>query len=135
MKASELRPLPVEELQQKHDGWVEEYFRLRIKHSLGQLEDPLVLRRVRRDIARAKTLLVQRGVRETTRRRRRTTAAARQAGAADKPAAKPRAPEPAPAPQPQPQKKRARKPAADAPARPAQKKAGKSGAGSERGKG
>ena len=86
MKVSELRQMPIEDLQHKRDQLVQEYFGLRIKHSLGQLEDPLVLRRIRRDIARAKTLLTQRGVQEVVRRRRHTTAASRPA-ATEKPAA------------------------------------------------
>jgi large subunit ribosomal protein L29 len=85
MKAADMRKQPTEELQQKHDLMLEEYFGLRIKHALGQLENPLVLRMLRRDIARARTLLTERGVEEKTRRRRRTTAtAARTAGARDK---------------------------------------------------
>ena len=76
MKPSEMRQLPVDELQHKHDSMLEDYFKLRIKHALGQLENPLVLRTLRRDIARAKTLLVERGVQEKSRRRRRTTGAA-----------------------------------------------------------
>jgi large subunit ribosomal protein L29 len=79
VKISELRQMPIEDLQHKRDQLVQEYFGLRIKHSLGQLEDPLVLRRIRRDIARAKTLLTQRGVQEVVRRRRHTTAASRPA--------------------------------------------------------
>jgi large subunit ribosomal protein L29 len=86
VKVSELRQMPIEDLQHKRDQLVQEYFGLRIKHSLGQLEDPLVLRRIRRDIARAKTLLTQRGVQEVVRRRRHTTAASRPA-ATEKPAA------------------------------------------------
>ena len=103
MKVSELRQMPTEDLQHKRDQLVQEYFGLRIKHSLGQLEDPLVLRRIRRDIARAKTLLTQRGVLEVVRRRRHTTAASRPA-ATDKPASKPRPAEAKPAKQAKPAK-------------------------------
>lgn len=74
MKAQEMRDLPTEELKQKHEELLSEYFGLRLKHALGQLENPLVLRNVRRDIARAKTLLSEKGVPETIRRRRRTGA-------------------------------------------------------------
>jgi len=72
MKAMELRDLPMEDLKHKHEELVTEYFGLRIKHTLGQLENPLVLRRVRRDIARARTLLRERGESATRLRRRRT---------------------------------------------------------------
>ena len=74
LKVKKLRDLPVEDLTTMHHSLVEQYFKLRVKHTLGQLEDPLVLRRVRRGIARAKTLLQERGVTETVRRRRRTGA-------------------------------------------------------------
>lgn len=72
MKALKMRELPDEDLQHKHEELLSEYFGLRVKHALGQLEDPLVLRRVRRDIARSRTLLHERGVEESNRRRRRT---------------------------------------------------------------
>jgi large subunit ribosomal protein L29 len=62
MKAGELRELTVEELRQKHDDWQTQYFRMRVKHALGQMENPLMLRSIRRDLARAKTLLVEQGV-------------------------------------------------------------------------
>jgi len=75
MKPGVLRDLPEDELRQKHDELEQEYFGLRIKHALGQLENPLVLRSMRRDIARTKTLLRENGVTDFSRRRRETTAA------------------------------------------------------------
>jgi large subunit ribosomal protein L29 len=62
MKAAQLRELTLEELRQKHDDWQTEYFRMRVKHALGQLENPLSLRIIRKDIARAKTLLAEQGI-------------------------------------------------------------------------
>ena len=79
MKAKELRELTLEELQRKHDDLWTELFGLRVKHALGQLENPLHLRAVRRDIARTKTLLTAQGVRETSRRRRQAPPAAAKA--------------------------------------------------------
>ncbi len=76
MKPGVLRDMPLEELRQKHDELEQEYFGLRIKHALGQLENPLILRSMRRDIARTKTLLRENGIHEFGRRRRETTAAA-----------------------------------------------------------
>ena len=81
MKAKQLRDLTPEELQQKHDDLWTEMFGLRVKHTLGQLENPLQLRAIRRDIARCKTLLTQQGVRETSRRRRQAAPAAAKAAA------------------------------------------------------
>jgi large subunit ribosomal protein L29 len=57
MKAEELRELPVEEIVKKVDNLEEEYFNLRFQARMGQLTNPLRLRYVKRDIARAKTIL------------------------------------------------------------------------------
>ena len=84
MKAKQLRDLTLEELQQKHDDLWTEMFGLRVKHTLGQLENPLQLRAIRRDIARCKTLLTLQGVREISRRRRQAVPGA--AKVAGKPA-------------------------------------------------
>jgi len=46
-----------EDLLKKIDGWEEELFNLRFQAKMGQLANPLQLRLVRRDIARAKTIL------------------------------------------------------------------------------
>lgn len=76
MKTKDLRELTSEELQDRQDEMWTELFGMRIKHALGQLENPLQLRHLRRDIARTKTLLTERGVPEVTRRRRQAPAAA-----------------------------------------------------------
>jgi large subunit ribosomal protein L29 len=57
MKASELNKLTESELKAKADDLREEFFNLKIRHSIGQLENPNRLRQIRRDIARALTLL------------------------------------------------------------------------------
>ena len=62
MKIKEIRDLSVDELQQKNRELLEELFRLRLRHASGQLDSPAVLGRVRRDIARIKTVLVEREV-------------------------------------------------------------------------
>ena len=90
MKPGVLRDLPLDELRQKHDELEQEYFGLRIKHALGQLENPLVLRSMRRDIARTKTLLRENGITEFGRRRRETTAAAPKKAAKKKRSPKPK---------------------------------------------
>ena len=76
MRAKNLRQLTVAELQTKHDELVAKHFDLRIKHTLGQLENPLDLRLTRRDIARTKGLLQEQGMAITPRRRRTTAAPA-----------------------------------------------------------
>jgi large subunit ribosomal protein L29 len=57
MKANEIRELSVEEILKKVDGLEEEFFNLRFQAKMGQLTNPLQLRYIRRDIARAKTIL------------------------------------------------------------------------------
>jgi large subunit ribosomal protein L29 len=56
MKIKEIRDLNVDELNQKQREMAEELFRLRLRHSTGQLESPAMLNRVRRDIARINTI-------------------------------------------------------------------------------
>ncbi|MHB8771924.1 MAG: 50S ribosomal protein L29 [Syntrophales bacterium] len=62
MKIKEVRDLSSDELQQKNRELVEELFRLRLRHAAGQLDSPAVLGRLRRDIARIKTVLVEKEV-------------------------------------------------------------------------
>jgi large subunit ribosomal protein L29 len=57
MKAVELREMTDEELRQKELQLNEELFNLRMRKALGQLENPLKIRVIRRDIARVKTVL------------------------------------------------------------------------------
>jgi len=52
-----LRDLSVEELRTKERDLDDQLFRLRIQKSMGQLEAPLKVREVRRQLARVKTLL------------------------------------------------------------------------------
>jgi large subunit ribosomal protein L29 len=55
----ELRDLSVDELRNKERDLDDQLFRLRIQKSMGQLEAPLKVREVRRQLARVKTLLGQ----------------------------------------------------------------------------
>ena len=57
MKASELRAKSVEELQLELDGLLREAFNLRMQKATGQLSRPDQVKKVRRDIARIKTVL------------------------------------------------------------------------------
>lgn len=56
MKASELRELSGDELQQKGQELVEELFNLRFQLATGQIENVGRIAAVRRDIARVKTI-------------------------------------------------------------------------------
>ena len=59
MKASELRELTAEELQQKLKDLKEELFNLRFQLAINQLENPMRISAVKKDIARVKTVLRQ----------------------------------------------------------------------------
>ncbi|MGB9791412.1 MAG: 50S ribosomal protein L29 [Thermacetogeniaceae bacterium] len=61
-KAKELRELSDEELKQKLVDLKDELFRLRFQLATGQLENPMRIREVRRDYARAKTILREREI-------------------------------------------------------------------------
>jgi large subunit ribosomal protein L29 len=60
VKASELRDLSEEELLAKAREMRGELFNARIKKTTGQLENTAKLRTLRRDIARAETILRER---------------------------------------------------------------------------
>lgn len=60
MKASELRNLTTAEIEQKISGFKEELFNLRFQLATGQLDNPTRIRDVRKEIARAKTVLRER---------------------------------------------------------------------------
>ena len=57
--ASELRELSLDELHLREQELNEEMFNLRVRHATGQLENPMQLRRIRKDIARVKTFLIE----------------------------------------------------------------------------
>jgi large subunit ribosomal protein L29 len=56
MKPAEIRDMSADELSAKIDEMEEEMFRLRLQHQLGQLENPLRLRYLKRDLARCRTI-------------------------------------------------------------------------------
>ncbi len=57
MKTSELRDLSEEELKSKEEEIKDQLFKLKFQHALGQLENALKLKNLKRDIARIKTVL------------------------------------------------------------------------------
>lgn len=61
MKASELRGLGDEELKQKERELSQELFNLRFQRTVGQLGNIMRVRQVKRERARVKTILAQRG--------------------------------------------------------------------------
>src|SRR5262245_66603150 len=62
MKAAKWREFTEEELQQKARELNEEIFNLRFQLSMGMAKNPSRLGQARRDLARAKTILRERGV-------------------------------------------------------------------------
>ncbi len=62
-KASELRQLSTEELRQLLRESEETLQKMRFQHALKQLENTAALRTLRKDIARIKTILHERGIR------------------------------------------------------------------------
>lgn len=59
MKATELKNKSVEELNAELLSLLREQFNLRMQHSSGQLEKTDQIKKVRRNIARVKTILTQ----------------------------------------------------------------------------
>jgi large subunit ribosomal protein L29 len=61
---TELRALSVDDLRQRARDLDEQVFRLRIQKSMGQAESANKLRPVRKERARVKTILREKGVRD-----------------------------------------------------------------------
>ena len=57
MKATEIKNMPVDELNAKLDSLKEELFSLRFQHAVNQLDNTARLKDVKKDIARIKTVL------------------------------------------------------------------------------
>ena len=57
MKIKELKELSADELKHREAELVDQLFKLRFQKSLGQLESPMKIKNIKRDIARIKTLL------------------------------------------------------------------------------
>jgi large subunit ribosomal protein L29 len=62
MKASELRAKSVDELDKELLELLKAQFSLRMQHATQQLGDTTQLRKVRRDVARVRTLLREKAV-------------------------------------------------------------------------
>ena len=57
MKAKELKELTVDELQQKLAELKKDLFNLRLQHAINQLDNPLKIADVKKDIARVNTVI------------------------------------------------------------------------------
>lgn len=56
MRVKEIRDMSADEQLEKIKSLKEELFNLRFQHATGQLENPMRIRQVKRDIARIKTI-------------------------------------------------------------------------------
>ena len=59
MMANEARALSPDELQEKLTGLKKDLFFLRMQHATNQLDNPIRISQVRKDIARVKTVIRQ----------------------------------------------------------------------------
>ena len=57
MKAKEIKNLSVEELTKKLDDLKKDLFMLRMQHATNQLDNPMQIANVKKDIARVKTII------------------------------------------------------------------------------
>ena len=57
MKPSKIRDQSVQELENERTRLEEQIFKLRFQNAVGQLDNPLKLRMVRRDLARVRTIM------------------------------------------------------------------------------
>lgn len=62
MKAKDLKEQTAEELQIKETELYDQLFKLRFQAATAQLEKPAVIRSVKRDLARVKTILRQKAL-------------------------------------------------------------------------
>ena len=64
MKVNVLRDLSTAELEKKVVDLKEELLNLRFQMATGQLENPMKIKEIRKDIAKAKTILREREIKE-----------------------------------------------------------------------
>lgn len=60
MKAKEIRELSIDELNVKLLDLKKDLFNLRLQHAINQLDNPIKIAEVKRDIAKIKTILRER---------------------------------------------------------------------------
>ncbi len=62
MKAQDMKDMTIDELKAHHESLVDEMANLRVKLVLRQLDNTMRVRLLRRDIARARTLIRQKQI-------------------------------------------------------------------------
>jgi len=63
MKASELRKMKLEELKKKAEELKMELLKLRFKQKISGLDNPMAIRKLRRDVARVLTVMREKELR------------------------------------------------------------------------
>jgi large subunit ribosomal protein L29 len=61
MKASKYRDMTAEQLDGEAHDLAQQLFRLRFQNATGQIDNPQKIREVRKDLARVKTVLTEKG--------------------------------------------------------------------------
>ena len=64
MKATEIRKMSEEELSAKLNDLKKDLFMLRMQHATNHLDNPIKISNVRRDIARVKTVLREKQIKQ-----------------------------------------------------------------------
>ena len=65
MKAAEIRELTTVELEKKLADLKAELFNLRFQHAINQLDNPMRISAVKKDIARVKTIMRQNALKDS----------------------------------------------------------------------
>ncbi len=61
MKASKYRDMTTEQLDAESRDLAQQLFRLRFQKATGQVDNPQKIREIRKDVARLKTVLTEKG--------------------------------------------------------------------------
>ena len=64
-KVEEISKLTVSELRERYSKYAQDYFELKMQKCLGQLKSPSEIRKLKRDIARVKCILMQKLVQKS----------------------------------------------------------------------
>lgn len=59
MKSEEIRKMTIDEMSGKAEELKQEFFNLKLQHATGQIENPLRIRFLRRDISRLMTIMAE----------------------------------------------------------------------------
>ena len=62
MKPSEIRELTLDDLQLKIKGLSKELFNIKLQHAAGRLDNPMMIPQLKKDIARMKTIIKEKGM-------------------------------------------------------------------------